>query len=198
MALTQSTMMELGSPARPFQLPSTDGALVSLDDFAGAEALVVMFICNHCPYVIHVATALADVANAYMPKNVAFVGINSNDADAYPADSFARMKAEKANRGYAFPYLYDETQAVAQAYGAACTPDFYVFDKQRKLAYRGQFDDSRPHRISSGNYDSGANPATGTDLRHALDLLLAGEPVPEKQYPSMGCNIKWKPGNEPG
>lgn len=197
MALTQSTMMDLGSSAPGFELPSTEGGTVGLDDFKDAQALVVMFICNHCPYVIHIAPALSALAAEYVKKNVAFVAINSNDVETYPADSFERMKAEKAQRQYPFPYLFDETQAVAKAYGAACTPDIYVFDNDRKLAYRGQFDDTRPHRISSGNYDSQAQPPTGADLRRALDLILAGEKVPEEQYPSIGCNIKWRTGNEP-
>lgn len=197
MALTQSTMMELGSSAPEFALPSTDGTTVCLKDFSDSTALVVMFICNHCPYVIHIAPALATLAEHYQKKGIGFVAINSNDAEAYPADSFDKMKTEKAARNYTFPYLFDEDQTVAKAYGAACTPDIYVFDKEHKLVYRGQFDDSRPHRISSGNYDSSANQATGSDLRRALDLILAGEQIPEEQYPSMGCNIKWKAGNEP-
>ena len=198
MALTQSNMIDLGSPAPDFSLPSTDGGVVSLADFRDAQALVVMFICNHCPYVIHIAPALSALADEYLKKNIAFVAINSNDAEAYPVDSFKNMKAEKDRRNYAFPYLFDETQRVAKAYNAACTPDLYVFGRDRELVYRGQFDDTRPHRISSGNYDSQAQPANGKDLRQVLDLILAGAEVPRHQYPSMGCNIKWKPGNEPG
>jgi peroxiredoxin len=197
MALTQSSMMALGSKAPDFSLPATDGSIVSLKDFSNAKALVVLFVCNHCPYVIHIAPTLAKLAKEYQEKGVAFVAINSNDTDAYPADSFANMKLEKEKRGYTFPYLFDETQAVAQSYGAACTPDIYVFDGEQGLVYRGEFDDTRPNRISSGNYDSSVNPASGASLRKALDLLLAGEKIPEDQYPSMGCNIKWKPGNEP-
>lgn len=197
MALTRSTMIDLGSPAPDFLLPSTEGGNVSLRDFEDAQALVVVFICNHCPYVIHIAPALAALATQYMEKGIAFVAINSNDVRAYPADSYDLMKVEKIKQGYPFPYLMDETQEVAKAYGAACTPDIYLFDGTRKLVYRGQFDDTRPHRISSGNYDSQDNPATGKDLRRTLDLLLAGEPIPEDQFPAMGCNIKWKPGNEP-
>jgi thiol-disulfide isomerase/thioredoxin len=196
-ALTQSTMMALGSAAPEFSLPSTEGAVYSLASFADAQALVVLFICNHCPYVIHIAPALAKLAEAYQRKGVAFVAINSNDTEAYPADSFEHMKLEKSRRGYTFPYLFDETQQVARSYGAACTPDIYVFDRERKLVYRGQFDGTRPNRISSGNYDSSVNPANGSALKAALDLLLAGEKIPQEQYPSMGCNIKWKPGNEP-
>ncbi|MBC6904609.1 thioredoxin family protein [Saccharophagus sp. K07] len=197
MALTQSTMMTLGSPAPGFNLPSTDGDMVSLESVSQNKILVVMFICNHCPYVIHIAPTLASLAKEYQTKDVAFVAINSNDAEAYPADSFENMKMEKQKRGYTFPYLYDESQEVARAYDAACTPDLYVFDKEGKLVYRGQFDDTRPNRISSGNYDSSVNPATGEALRKALDTLLSGQKIPENQYPSMGCNIKWKPGNEP-
>jgi len=197
MALTESTMLELGSTAPDFQLKSTEGKQCSLADYGSAPVLVVMFICNHCPYVIHIAPALAELAKQYQGKGVAFVAINSNDVEAYPADSFENMQRERADRGYTFDYLFDETQAVAKAYTAACTPDIYVFDDARKLAYRGQFDDSRPHRISSGNYDSSKTPATGESLKVALDILLRGETVPEKQYPSMGCNIKWKPGNTP-
>lgn len=198
MSLTQSTMIELGSTAPDFLLPSTEGGNVSLNDFKESKALVVLFICNHCPYVIHIAPALSALAKEYMDRGIAFVAINSNDVRAYPADSFDQMKIEKAKRGYPFRYLIDEDQDVAKAYNAACTPDLYVFDENRKLVYRGQFDDTRPDRISSGNYDSSSNPATGADLRRALDLVLAGEKVPEHQYPSMGCNIKWKPGNAPG
>lgn len=197
MALTQSTMMALGSKAPDFSLPEVGGNVISLADFSEAKALAVLFICNHCPYVIHIASALAQLAKEYQEKGVAFVAINSNDTDAYPADSFANMKTEKEKHGYTFPYLFDETQAVAHKYGAACTPDIYVFDHRQALAYRGQFDETRPNRISSGNYDSSVNPANGASLRRALDQLLAGEKIPEDQYPSMGCNIKWKPGNEP-
>ncbi|MCR6651039.1 MAG: thioredoxin family protein [Cellvibrionaceae bacterium] len=197
MALTQSTMMTLGSKAPDFSLPATEGNIVSLADFSQAKALVVLFICNHCPYVIHIASALANLAKKYQSEGVAFVAINSNDAAAYPADSFANMKLEREKRGYTFPYLFDETQSVAHSYGAACTPDIYVFDHNQALVYRGQFDDTRPNRISSGNYDSSVNPANGSALAAALDLLLAGKKIPADQYPSMGCNIKWKPGNEP-
>ena len=197
MALTESTMMELQSAAPDFLLPATSGNTVSLADFSKYDALVVLFICNHCPYVIHIAPALAQLARDYMGKNIGFVAINSNDTDAYPADSFELMKAEHAARAYPFPYLYDKTQAVAKAYGAACTPDLYVFDSERKLAYRGQFDDTRPHRISSGNYDSGKAPANGDSLKVVLNQLLNGEQPATKQYPSIGCNIKWRRGNEP-
>lgn len=197
MALIQSTMVDLGSKAPYFSLLTTEDNIVSLKDFSDAKALVILFICNHCPYVIHIAPALAKLAKEYQQKGIDFVAINSNDTATYPADSFANMKLEKEKRGYTFPYLFDETQEVARSYGAACTPDIYVFDHDQSLAYRGQFDDTRPNRISSGNYDSSVNPASGVSLRKALDLLLAREKIPEDQYPSMGCNIKWKPGNEP-
>ena len=197
MALAASTMMALRSSAPAFTLPSTDGGEVSRSDFGDASALVVMFICNHCPYVIHIAPALAKLADKYTEKGVAFVAINSNDFAAYPADDLAHMKEEKILRAYNFPYLLDESQTVARAYGAACTPDIYVFDGDVKLAYRGQFDDTRPNRISSGNYDSSISPANGESLATALDTLLTGESVPAQQMPAMGCNIKWKAGNEP-
>lgn len=188
MALTPSTMLPLGTKAPGFSLPDTGGQMVDLASFAGAPALVVAFICNHCPYVKHVAEGFARLASEYQERGVAVVGVNSNDAQNYPDDSPAKMKEEVARRGYTFPYLYDESQQAAQAYRAACTPDFYVFDKDQKLAYRGQLDASRP--------DNGI-PVTGADLRAALDAILAGKPVPEPQRPSIGCNIKWKAGNEP-
>jgi peroxiredoxin len=188
MANTPSTMLELGTQAPPFSLPDTDGRMVSLADFDDAPVLLVMFICNHCPFVQHVRAELARIGRDYRERGVAMVAISSNDARAYPDDSPERMKVEKAEAGYVFPYLYDETQQVAAAYRAACTPDFYVFDAQRRLAYRGQLDDSRP-----GN----GVPVTGADLRGALAALLEGGPVPAEQKPSVGCNTKWKPGNEP-
>jgi peroxiredoxin len=188
MALTASTMLPLGSQAPEFRLPDTDGNLVSLGDFRDAPALLVIFLCNHCPYVKHVRHELAKLTREYRDKGVASVGINSNDVASYPDDRPELMAREKAEVGYPFPYLYDETQEVAKAYQAACTPDFYVFDRDRKLVYRGQMDGSRP-----GN----DLPVTGSDLRAALDAVLAGQPVPEVQRPSMGCNIKWKAGNEP-
>jgi peroxiredoxin len=188
MARTPSTMLPLGTIAPAFNLPNVDGRMVSIDDFKSAPALLVAFVCNHCPFVKHVADAFAQLAQEYTAKGAAVVAISSNDVANYPADSPEQMVHEAETRGYAFPYLYDETQAVAKAYRAACTPDFYVFDKNHKLVYRGQMDDSRP--------DSGI-PVTGKDLRAALDAVLAGKPVSEQQKPSIGCNIKWKPGNEP-
>jgi peroxiredoxin len=190
-------MMRLGTHAPDFSLPDTDGNTVSLDDFKDAKALLVMFICNHCPFVVHVADELARLGKDYQPRGVAVVAISANDVQSHPADSLEKMKLEKALRGYTFAYLYDESQALAKAYTAACTPDFFLFDADKKLVYRGQLDDSRPTRIRSGYYDSGQSPANGADLRAALDALLSGQPVSDKQIPSMGCNIKWKQGNEP-
>ena len=197
MVMTASTMLDLGVKAPSFSLPATDGSTVSLENFKDAKALVVMFICNHCPYVIHIAPTLSQIAAEYSEKGVAFVAINSNDIAAYPADSMDKMVEEKASRNYCFPYLLDETQEVAKAYTAACTPDFYLFDQEQTLVYRGQFDETRPHRISSGNYDSTKAPATGADLCAAMDAVLASAELEGTQYPSLGCNIKWKPGNEP-
>lgn len=188
MARTPSTMLPLGTPAPDFKLMNVDGREVELADFASKPALLVMFMCNHCPFVVHVADQLAQLASEYMARGVAVVGINSNDTATHPADSPERMVAEAEERGYAFPYLFDETQAVAKAYRAACTPDFFLFDQDRKLVYRGQLDDSRP-----GN----GVPVTGKDLRAALDAVLAGKKPVDEQRASLGCNIKWKAGNEP-
>jgi peroxiredoxin len=188
MALTPSTMLPLGTAAPDFNLPDTNGKLVALADFKNAPALVVVFMCNHCPYVIHIRAGLAQFARDYAPKNVGIVGINANDAKNYPDDSPAKMKIEVEKAGYIFPYLYDETQAVAKKYHAACTPDFFLFDRGRRLVYRGQFDASRP-----GN----GIPVTGKDLRVAIEAVLAGKPTSEFQAPSVGCNIKWKAGNQP-
>jgi peroxiredoxin len=188
MVLANSTMMPLGTKAPDFSLPGTDGRTVSLKDFGGSPALLVIFMCNHCPYVRHVRSALADLTREYQAKGVAIVGINSNDVRAYPDDGPEAMRLEVDAAGYVFPYLYDETQEVAKSYSAACTPDFFLFDRDRRLFYRGQMDDSRP-----GN----GKPVTGRDLRAALEAVLAGKPAPEHQVPSAGCNIKWKLGNEP-
>lgn len=195
MALTESVMMPLGTVAPDFSLRSTDGNTVTRDQFAG-KPLLVMFICNHCPYVIHLADAIRDVTDRYRDQ-VAAVGIQSNDVETYPADSFEKMKEEVTIRGYKFPYATDEDQSVAQAYTAACTPDFFLFDADHKLVYRGRFDETRPTRIRSGVYDSTEAPATGAEIAAAIKAMLAGQPVAEKQYPSMGCNIKWASGNEP-
>ncbi|MCL4694402.1 MAG: thioredoxin family protein [Candidatus Hydrogenedentes bacterium] len=188
MVLTPSTMIPLGTPAPDFRLPDTTGKMVSLVDFAGSKALLVMFICNHCPYVKHVADELANLGREYQGEGVGVVAISSNDVTTHPDDSPQKMAEEARTRGYTFPYLYDESQEVAKAYSAACTPDFFLFDADQKLVYRGQLDDSRP-----GNNA----PVTGKDLRAALDSALAGKPISNAQRPSMGCNIKWKRGNAP-
>jgi len=176
-------MRPLGIAAPDFELPDTTGRRVRRDDFATAPGLLVMFICNHCPYVKHVRSELTRIGNDYSPRGLAMVAINANDAQRYPADSPQKMAEEVTTAGYAFPYLHDATQAVARAYGAACTPDFFLFDRDRKLVYRGQLDDSRP-----GN----GMPVTGRDLRAAMDALLAGRTVSLEQRPSVGCSIKWK------
>jgi peroxiredoxin len=189
MAKTPSTMMlPLGAQAPVFHLPDPDGKVWSLKDFEDSPALLVAFLCNHCPFVKHVRKAYANLVKEYQAKGVAAVGIMPNDFEYYPDDTPEKMAEEAKNIGYTFPYLVDETQEVAKAYKAACTPDFYVFDKDRKLVYCGQMDGSRP--------DSGI-PVTGEDLRAALDAVLEGKPVPADQKPSLGCNIKWKAGNEP-
>jgi len=184
MALTESNMLPLGTAAPSFALPDTvSGNTVSLEDVKGDKATVVMFLCNHCPYVIHVNEEIVRLVNDYKAAGVSFVGISSNDVVNYPQDGPDKMKIHAETVGYNFPYLYDESQEVAKAYDAACTPDFYVFDGATQLAYRGRLDSSRPN---SGQ------PLTGADLRAALDTVLAGKTVSERQYPSAGCNIKWK------
>jgi peroxiredoxin len=180
--------LSLGAEAPHFYLPDPSGRPHSLTDFEGAPALLVVFMCNHCPYVQHVAPTLARLAREFQERGVAVVGINSNDFQTYPDDAPQKMAEEIARRGYTFPYLIDQRQDVAKAYQAACTPDFYVFDKDRKLAYRGQMDGSRP-----GN----AVPVTGRDLQDAIEAVLAGRPAAKDQRPSIGCNIKWTPGNAP-
>jgi peroxiredoxin len=187
MVAVNSTMLPLGTAAPDFKLPDVSGKTLSLADFKG-KPLLVMFICNHCPYVKHIRTGLAQLGRDYISRGAAIVAISSNDVANYPQDGPDKMKEEARDAGYNFPYLYDSTQGVAKSYRAACTPDFYLFDKDHRLAYRGQFDDSRPN--------SGL-PVTGKDLRAALDAVLAGKPVPSGQKPSIGCNIKWIPGNEP-
>ncbi len=188
MVETASTMLMLGTKAPEFRLPDTAGNTVALDDYKGAPALLIAFICNHCPFVKHVRQGLAALGRDYQVRGVAIVAINSNDIVKYPDDSPQKMAEEVALAGYTFPYLLDDSQEVARKYRAACTPDFYVFDSECRLAYRGQMDDSRP-----GN----CIPVTGVDLREALDAVLENRPVPADQKPSIGCNIKWKPGNEP-
>lgn len=188
MVRTASTMLPLGTSAPDFQLPDYDGKVVSLSDFKGRKGLLVIFMCNHCPYVKHVAPELAKIADEYQAKGVAVVGISSNDITAHPDDAPDKMKVEAAQQGYRFPYLYDADQKIAAAYRAACTPDFFLFDANHKLVYRGQMDETRPKQ--------GAVP-NGKDLRAALDALLSGSEIPQPQRPSIGCNIKWKPGKEP-
>ncbi len=188
MVKTLSTMLTLGTRAADFSLPDADRKIVSLSQFDGAPALLVIFMCNHCPFVKHIAPGLASLAREAQDKGVAVIGINPNDVANYPDDSPQKMAEASAEYGYTFPYVLDESQEVAKAYQAACTPDFYVFDRDRKLVYRGQMDDSRP------SLDS---PVTGVDLRAALDAVLEGRPLNDEQRPSVGCNIKWKPGNEP-
>lgn len=178
-------MLPIGTKAPNFALPDTvGGKTVRLADVASDKATVVMFLCNHCPYVLYVNPEIVRIVTEYEPKGVSFVGISSNDVVAHPEDAPDKMKTQAAEVGYTFPYLYDESQEAARAYDAACTPDFYVFDKDLKLFYRGQLDPSRPKRNPI--------PSTGEDLRAALDAVLAGKPAPEIQRPSGGCNIKWK------
>ncbi len=190
MARTESTMLPLITAAPDFALPDTDGSIVKLEDFAGARALVIMFLCNHCPFVKHVQHKIKEIADKYIDEEVAFVAINANDIEKHPEDSPEKMKEEKAALGYAFPYLFDETQEVAKAYHAACTPDFYVFDMGQRLIYRGRMDGASP-----GN----DVPITGEELMEAIDATIEARTLPsdESQKPSIGCNIKWKPGNEP-
>lgn len=188
MARTPSTMMPLGTIAPSFTLPDTRQQMVSLEDFTEAPALLVMFLSNHCPYVKLVRHEIAALAREYQERGIAVVAVMANDVAAYPDDAPDKMAEEAAEVGYTFPYLYDESQEVAKAYGAACTPDFFLFDSEKKLIYRGQMDDARP-----GN----GRPVTGVDLRAALEAVLAGEAVSDEQRPSLGCNIKWKPGNAP-
>jgi len=188
MSLTPSTMQSLGSKAPDFRLPDFEGNKISLGDFRESKVLLIMFICNHCPYVKHIQGELAKLTHNYEDKDITFIGINSNDAVNYPDDSPEKMKEMAETNAWTFPYLIDGDQSVARAYKAACTPDFFLYDADRKLCYRGQLDDSRP-----GN----DIPVTGKDLREAIESLQAGREAPKTQKPSMGCNIKWKPGNEP-
>ncbi len=188
MAVTPSQMLELGTTAPAFSLPDINNKQVSLDSFGNKKALLIVFMCNHCPYVIHIRNKLVEVLDVYQKRGVAIVAINANDADNYPEDSFKKMGEYAKTYNYTFPYLYDETQKVAQSYRAACTPDFFLFNNKKELVYRGQFDDSRP-----GN----DKPVTGADLCAAMDSLLEDKQVSQQQKASIGCNIKWKPGNEP-
>lgn len=194
MAAIYSEMIELGTQAPPFELPAANpsvddrgGASRSIDEYGDVDVLVVVFTCNHCPYAKHVEDGLIQTAKEYASRGIQFVAISSNDPDQYPDDSFDAMAQRADAKGYPFPYLFDESQEVARAYGAACTPDIFVFDENRKLVYRGRYDETRP----------GQGEATGADLRGALDELLEAGRVTGEQYPSIGCNIKWKPGNAP-
>ncbi|HAH51515.1 MAG TPA: thioredoxin family protein [Balneola sp.] len=188
MSATLSTMLELGTTAPFFELPDTEGNLISLDDIHAEKGLLIMFICNHCPYVIHLNEALVDFANEYSEQGIECIAISSNDIESYPQDSPKFMKELSDKYQFPYPYLFDESQEVAKAYKAACTPDFFLFNNDLKLVYRGQFDDSRP-----GN----GKPVTGKDMRNAADTLIKSKETVEPQIPSMGCNIKWKDGNEP-
>ncbi|MGH3774425.1 MAG: thioredoxin family protein [Pseudonocardiaceae bacterium] len=183
-----SFMVPLGTPAPPFALPSLDGQTVTSDDLAPGRPLLVMFLSNHCPYVRHIERELGSLVAEYSERDVAAVAICSNDIETYPADAPGGLTEQAHRAGFTFPYLLDDTQEIALAYRGACTPDFFLYDAGRKLVYRGEFDESRPRNDT---------PVTGRALRAALELVLAGQPVPEPQVPSMGCGIKWKPGNDP-
>lgn len=189
MVAVNSAMVPLGTPAPDFTLPSIDGRTVSLADFASAPALLVIFMCNHCPYVRHIESGIGTLVSDYRPKGLAAVGIRSNDVGQYPDDDVSSLTEQARRAGFGFPYLMDETQEVTKAYRAACTPDFFLYDARQLLAYRGEFDGARPRNDV---------PVDGATLRAALEHVLAGEPVPEPHRPSLGCNIKWRPGNEPG
>jgi thiol-disulfide isomerase/thioredoxin len=188
MTATPSTMLALATPLPSFRLPDLDGQLVSPEEVRDAPALLVAFICHHCPFVRHIRPEFARVAREYQARGLAIIAINSNDVDEFPEDGPEGMRQEARDAGYTFPYLFDESQQVAKTFRAACTPDLFLFDRARTLVYRGQFDGSRPRN---------AVPVTGRDLRAACDAVLEGRPVPATQTPSVGCNIKWKPGNEP-
>jgi peroxiredoxin len=183
-----STMLALGTQAPTFALPDTDGKTRTLEEFAASPVLLVAFICNHCPYVKHILTGFAQFAHEYRPKGVAVVAISSNDVQSHPQDAPAAMAQLAKDRGFAFPYLFDESQGVARAYQAVCTPDFFIFDHARRLVYRGQFDSSRPGNTLA---------VSGADMRVAVEAVLSGKPTPDLQRPSTGCGIKWKPGNAP-
>ena len=188
MVMTASEMLPLGTPAPDFSLPDIEGNVVSPGDFEESPALLVVFMCNHCPFVKHILATFVELVKEYQAKGLAVVGINSNDVENFPEDRPEMMSKVAKQAGFTFPYLYDQAQGVAKSYRAACTPDFFLFDKERKLVYRGQMDDSRP-----GNNIQ----ITGVDLRAAIDAVLEEKPVNQEQKPSIGCNIKWRHGNEP-
>lgn len=188
MVAVPSTMLPLGTPVPEFRLPDPEGNLHGPADVADAEALLVTFVCNHCPYVQHIAPRLGELTQTWAEQGLAVIGVSSNDIEAHPDDAPEHMTTFAQKSGWSFPYVFDETQEVAQAFRAACTPDFFLFDRDRRLVYRGQFDGARPKNDA---------PVTGEDLDRAVRSVLAGEPVPEDQTPSIGCNVKWKPGNEP-
>jgi peroxiredoxin len=183
-------MLALGTPVPSFHLPDLNGTLVSPDDYRDAPALLVAFICHHCPFVTHIRHGFSAFVREYQPRGLAVIAINSNDVDEFPEDGLEGMKQEAVSAAYTFPYLFDETQEVAKVFRAACTPDLYLFDRDRKLVYRGRFDESRPRT-------NPPMPVTGRDIRAAVDALLSGQPMPQDQKGSVGCNIKWKPGNAP-
>jgi peroxiredoxin len=190
MVLTPSTMLSLGTPVPGFVLPDLDGTPISPEEYRDAPALLIAFICRHCPFVTHIRQGFSAFVREYQPRGLAVIGINSNDIAEFPEDGPAGMKEEAASASYTFPYLFDETQEVAKIFRAACTPDLYLFDKDRRLVYRGRFDESRPRT-------NPPMPVTGRDIRAAVDALLSGSPVPQDQKGSVGCNIKWKPGHAP-
>jgi peroxiredoxin len=190
MVLTPSTMLSLGTPVPGFVLPDLDGTPISPEEYRDAPALLIAFICRHCPFVTHIRQGFSAFVREYQPRGLAVIGINSNDIAEFPEDGPAGMKEEAASASYTFPYLFDETQEVAKIFRAACTPDLYLFDKDRRLVYRGRFDESRPRT-------NPPMPVTGRDIRAAVDALLSGSPVPQDQQGSVGCNIKWKPGHAP-
>ncbi|MBC2665471.1 thioredoxin family protein [Novosphingobium flavum] len=199
--LRLSRQLDYGQPAPPFALPDTDGRIRTLEEFAPAPALLVAFICNHCPFVLHLLDGLIGLAREYEPKGLQVVAISSNWPDEYPDDDYAHMQALAADRDFPFPYLHDESQDVALAYNAICTPDFFLYDGERRLYYAGQFDESRPsiNRPPMPGMPPLRTdlPVTGDDMRAALDALLAGLPAPQPQRPSAGCSIKWRPGKDP-
>ncbi len=188
MPATESNMLPLGTKAPDFNLLATDGMRYSLSTYADKKGLLVAFVCNHCPFVVHIKDGLANLYEDYKDSGLGFVAISSNDSDAYPEDSFENMANRASDWNWHFPYLFDESQEVAKKFRAACTPDFYLFDSSMQLVYRGQMDDSRPNN---------GKPVTAADLRHAIEAILAGEKPNEEQKPSIGCSIKWKPGNDP-